>query len=152
MASINFNANEVPEQDDKFELIPAGDYKAIVTESEIKTTKAGTGKYVSLKVQLVEKNRIVFANINHDNPNPTAKSIGQRELADLTKAVGLVTLTDTAQLHNKPIMVRIGIEPAKDGYEASNRVKKWMPISDASTAEVITMPTAKPTGAKPWEL
>jgi hypothetical protein len=155
MASINFNANDVPESEDKFELIPAGDYKAIILESSIKATKAGTGEYVAVKVQIVDgekKGRTVFANLNFKNPNPTAQQIGQRELADLTKAVGLVTLTDTAQLHGKPLTVRIGIEPAKDGYDAANRVKKWLPINQASTPEVITMPSAKSAGAKPWEV
>lgn len=153
MAGINFNANDVPESEDKFDLLPAGDYKAIITESSIKATKAGTGEYVAVKVQIVDgpkKGRTVFANLNFKNPNPTAEQIGRRELADLTKAVGLVTITDTAQLHNKPLLVKIGIEPAKDGYEATNRVKRWMPINQASTAEIITMPTAG--GVKPWEL
>lgn len=153
MATINFNANDVPESEDKFDLIPAGDYKMIVTESTIKATKAGTGEYVAVKLQIVDgdkKGRTIFANLNIKNPNPTAEQIGRRELADLTKAVGLVTLSDTAQLHGKPFVGKVGIEPAKDGYEATNRIKKWLPLNQPSTAEVITMPTA--VGVKPWEL
>ncbi len=152
MATIIFNSADVPEEDNKFDLLPPGDYKVIVTESSIKATKAGTGEYVAVKVQVVDgdkKGRTVFANLNFKNPNPTAEQIGRRELADLTKAVGLVTLSDTAQLHNKPLLVKIGIEPAKGEFDASNRVKRWMPLNQASTPEIITMPTAG--GTKPWE-
>lgn len=151
MASINFNSNDVPA--DEYSLIPAGDYKAVILESSIKPTKSGTGELVAIKVQIVDgekKGRTLFHNINYKNANPTAEAIGRRELADLTKAVGLVQLSDTAQLHGKPFVARIGIEPAKDGYSESNRVKKFLPIAEASVAEVITMP--KSTGAKPWEL
>lgn len=153
MATINFNANDVPESENNFDLLPPGDYKMIVTESTIKATKAGTGEYVAVKVQIVDgdkKGRTIFSNLNIKNPNPTAEGIGRRELADLTKAVGLVTLSDTAQLHGKPFVGRVGIEPAKDGFDASNRIKKWLPLNQPSTPEIITMPTAG--GVKPWEL
>ncbi len=63
MASLNgFNAEEV-EPAAKFDPIPAGRYQAIITDSEQKPTKAGTGHYLQLTFQIQEgtyKGRILW--------------------------------------------------------------------------------------------
>jgi hypothetical protein len=42
-----FDANQVEPSSD-FEPVPAGKYLAVITESEMKPTKAGTGHYLQL--------------------------------------------------------------------------------------------------------
>ena len=70
MANLNgFNANEV-DPAVGFDPIPAGKYLAIITESEMKPTKAGTGQYLQLTFQVLEgqyKGRLVWARLNLDN-------------------------------------------------------------------------------------
>ena len=42
-----FDANQV-EPTTEFDPLPAGKYPAVITESEFKPTKAGTGRYLQL--------------------------------------------------------------------------------------------------------
>lgn len=78
MANLQgFNANDV-EPASEFEPIPAGRYLAVVVESEMKPTKAGTGNYLQLTFQIIEgpfNNRLLWARLNIDNPNDTARKI-----------------------------------------------------------------------------
>ena len=54
MANLNgFDANLV-EPTKALEPIPAGKYQAVIIESEMKPTKAGTGQYLELKFQILE--------------------------------------------------------------------------------------------------
>ncbi|QDV24543.1 hypothetical protein Q31a_28620 [Aureliella helgolandensis] len=54
MANLNgFDANSV-EPADELEPIPTGKYIAVITDSEIKPMKSGTGNYLQLTFQIVE--------------------------------------------------------------------------------------------------
>ena len=54
MADLNgFDANEV-DPTTTFDPLPAGKYVAAVTESEMKPTKSGAGKYLQLTFQILE--------------------------------------------------------------------------------------------------
>jgi len=78
-----FDANQVEPSAD-FETLPAGKYEAVITESEMKPTKAGTGHYLQLTFQIIEgefKNRFLWARLNLDNPNATAVQIARAELS-----------------------------------------------------------------------
>ena len=56
MVALNFNANDVDPKK-AFAPLPAGDYMALITESEMKTTNAGTGEYLKLKLEMKETYR-----------------------------------------------------------------------------------------------
>lgn len=106
-----------------FEPIPAGEYLAKITESEIKDTAAGTGKYVKLKFEVIEgeyKGRLIWNNLNIINPNPTAVEIAQKELATICRAIGKPVIQDTNELHGIPMLMKVRIVPAKGDYPASN--------------------------------
>jgi len=45
MSTLNFNANEV-EPSAGFDVIPAGKYNAVISDSEMKDTRSGTGRYL----------------------------------------------------------------------------------------------------------
>jgi len=53
MATLNFNANEVPPAE-ALEAVPAGKYIAVITESEVKPTKSGTGHFLELTFEIIE--------------------------------------------------------------------------------------------------
>ena len=155
----NFNAAEIPEQD-SFEPIPAGWYTAMITASEEKSTKAGTGSYLQLRIDVISgqyENRVLFERLNLDNPNDTAVQIAQRTLASICRAVGIMSPTSSHDLHDKPMQVKVGIQPASGAYEASNSVKGYAPVdgSVASPAKAAakTAPAKTNTASarKPWE-
>ena len=126
MANLNgFDANEV-EPAVGFETIPSGKYLAVITESEIKKTKKGTGKYLEFTFQIIEgeyKGRNQWARLNIENPNPTAVQIAKGELSAICRAVGVMTPKDSVDLHNLPLVITVGMKKREDTGEPTNVVK-----------------------------
>jgi hypothetical protein len=107
-----FDPSAVEPQED-FKVLPAGKYKVLVEESEIKGTKAGTGKYLKLKLKVLDgeaKGRVMFDQVNIDNPNQQCVEIGWRCLSALCRAVGITALSDSAQLVNKVALACVKVK------------------------------------------
>ena len=83
MASLNgFNASEV-EPTAGFGPIPAGSYEGLIIDSEMRSTKAGTGRFLQLKLQITDgdyRGRILWDRLNLDNPSTTAVQIARAGL------------------------------------------------------------------------
>jgi len=128
MANLNgFNPAEF-QDDDSFDPLPAGNYEAIITESEMKDTRDGTGKYLKLTWKLIDGSkydgRLVWENINIINKNPQAVEIAFKTLAKVCKACGINRpVNDSSELHGIPCMIKVSIRPASNGYDESNDVK-----------------------------
>jgi hypothetical protein len=61
-----FNAADV-EPIRRFTPLPAGEYQAIISESEMKPTKDGAGQYLQMKLQILNgqhQNRTLFDRLN----------------------------------------------------------------------------------------
>ncbi len=122
-----FNANEHDKMGD-FSPIPAGEYLAQITKSELADTKAKTGKFLKLEFTIMQgeqKNKKVWARLNIVNPNPQAVEIAQKELATICAAVGLARITDSDELHMKPMMIKVAIKPGEGQYLDSNEIKNY---------------------------
>ena len=93
MANLgNFDANNVDPATD-FEPLPAGKYMAVITASEMKATKAGSGHYLELTFQIIDgplKNRLLWSRLNLDNQNRKAVQIALGELSAICRAVGVM--------------------------------------------------------------
>jgi len=141
-----FQTEEV--EDVSFEPIPAGEYTARVTKSDIKTTRAGNGEYIALQVEIMDEGpyngRIIFENFNIVNPNEQAVKIARSSLKQLCSAVGITDLEDTAELHGTPFRARVKITPARDGYDASNAIAKYMSLDGEAEG-------GGEEGGDPWE-
>ena len=142
-----FDANNV-QPAEGFSAIPAGDYPVIITESELKTTKAGTGKYLKLKLQILSgqfQNRVLFDNLNIQNPSEVAQQIGQGTLSAICRAVGVLTPKDSAELHNKPMMATVKIGKDQNG-NPQNEVKGYKARAKVAASEEKT----EPEGGSPF--
>ena len=155
---FNFDATDIDTSDDRgFEPLPQGKYNAMVIESTIKDTKAGTGKYLELVCQVLDGahvNRKVWHRLNIVNPNPVAENIGRKDLAVLMINLGLPPqMVDTQELHGKPFIMGLKISQ-RDGYEPSNDVSFTAPAANQPTAApMVGRPTPPPTAtvaAPPW--
>ena len=128
MANLQgFNANNVEPTKD-FEPIPAGKYMAMVTASEIKPNKAGTGEFLELTFTVLEgefKNRLLWSRFNLKNPNEMAVKIGQAELSALCRAVGVMTPRDSTDLHSLPVILKVKCKNRKDTGEIVNEIKGY---------------------------
>lgn len=157
-----FHADQYEPAED-FEPLPAGEYPVMVDEAEMKTTKAGTGRFLKLGMVVIGEQyagRKLFANINIRNPNPKAEEIGLRDLASLTVAVGLAVIEDSTDLLGKQLLVKIKVKPADGQYGPSNDVRAYKPLNGTTakpkTAAAPAQPrqtqaatTAAPAGNKP---
>lgn len=158
MAQLHFNAETVA-PDAGFTPLPAGIYTTMITDSEVKLTRSG-GEMAVFTLQVIDgehRGRRLFARINTRNPSAEAERIGQGQLSSLCRAVGVMQLTDTAQLHGKPVRVRVIIRKDDTGqYGDQNEVKGFEPVdggqSGAMAAAVAPRPaTAAPAAAQPWK-
>ena len=151
MAAFNFNAAEVA-PNTGFDPIPAGKYAAVITESEEKPTKAGTGSYLQLTFQVTDgefANRKLWARLNLNNPNDQAVSIARGELSAICHAINVLDLKDTTQLHDLPMVIRVTAKPDKDG-EVRNEIKGYEPLASATAAPQQQAPAKAAPASAPW--
>jgi len=143
----NFDASQV-EPSVALQPIPAGPYIAIISESEMKPTKAGDGRYLQLVFQVIEgehKGRRVWARLNLENPNQTAVEIAKAELSAICRAVGVMKPNDSAALHNIPLEITVGLKRRSDTNELGNETRGY------SKRETAPRPaTATPGSTAPW--
>lgn len=157
MATFNFNANSVePMQPRTYGPLPAGDYEMIIVKSDVKPTKAGTGHYLELEMQVVSgeaSGRRHWERLNVDNPNKQAEEIAKEALAALCFAVGVTDVEDTVQLHDIPFVAHMEIdrkEPDRNritGYATAGAAKPAAPAARPAAPA----PAAAAPAHKPWE-
>ena len=155
---FSFDATGIDTSDDRgFEPLPQGKYNAMIIESTVKDTKAGTGQYLELVCQVLDGahvNRKIWHRLNIVNPNPVAENIGRKDLAVLMSNLGLPPqMGDTQELHGKPFVMGLKISQ-RDGYEPSNDVSFTGPATNQPTAAPMmgrpTPPPTATTAAPPW--
>jgi hypothetical protein len=146
----DFDAETVDSRD-PFEVLPDNTLvTAVLQASEMKTTSKGDGHYLSLEFVVIEgryEGRKFFDRLNLDNPNEQAVKIAERSLSALCHAAGKLKVSDSDELHGIPVVLKLGIDPAKGEYEARNKVKTYLPV-DSGKAAPEKSPTAPKTA--PW--
>ncbi len=128
MATLRgFDANNVDPATD-FEAIPAGKYLAVITDSEVKANKTGTGSYLQFTFQVIDgeyKNRFLWARLNLDNPNATAVKIARAELSAICRAVGVMAPGDSVELHDLPLVISVKCRKRPDTGDLTNEIKGY---------------------------
>jgi hypothetical protein len=151
MANLNgFDANQV-EPTTGFDPVPAGKYLAVITESEMQPTKAGTGSFLIFTLEIIEgeyKRRRLWARLNLDNPNPKAVEIARAELSAICRAVGVLSPKDSTDLHNLPLVVTVKLRKRDDTGDFTNEIrgysKKAAPPTSGQPATNQTPPWKRP--------
>ena len=157
MSNLAFNAAEVAPQQE-FDLLPAGKYIAHIIDSEVSMNSKSTGQVLKLTFEVLEgeyANRKLWARLNITHENADAERIGRSQLSALCHAVGVMQLTDSTQLHDKPVLVTVKIRKDKTGqYPDSNDVSGFAAVSGGPTS--FSKPAAAPTkpaagNTPPWQ-
>lgn len=153
MAQLNetFSTQTLPQSTNSFEPLPAGWYTATIAGAELKSTKAGTGQFISVKYNIdgpTHNGRVVFGNINIRNPNQTAEEIGRQQLGEIMRATGLAQVQDTDQLIGGQLQIKLTVKESEQ-YGASNEVKGFKAAGNAPAAPA-TAPAATGKAAPPW--
>jgi len=169
------NLSEV-EDTSEYTPIPAGDYLVAATQITLDDNRARTGKIIKVTFTVTEGNyagRMIFENFNVQNPNPKAVSIALQNIKAWCIACGLtgnehLTMGMVRGLMGQEFLATVKIDPAKNGYDAQNRIKKFAKLSGTQAAPVATHLTPAPAsvsqpvsastapapaaGKKPWEM
>ena len=127
MAIINFNANDV-EPSKAFDPIPAGKYIAVITDSEMKETRAGTGRYLQLEFEITDgeyAGRKLWSRLNIENQNAEAVRMARADLSAICRAVNVLTPNDSADLHNLPLVIKVHCRKDKNTGEITNDIRGY---------------------------
>tara|TARA_R110002074_G_scaffold64641_1_gene154195 strand:+ start:433 stop:900 length:468 start_codon:yes stop_codon:yes gene_type:complete len=149
-----FNALEI-EPATSYEPLPADWYKVVITDTEEKPTKAMTGSYLQLTIEVIDgqhAGRKVFDRLNLKNPNSVAVEIAQRSLSSICRSINVNDPKDSIELRDKPLMVKLAVKAADGQYGASNDIKEYAATGGA-TASPAPAAAAAPggTATPPWK-
>ncbi|MFQ3588542.1 MAG: DUF669 domain-containing protein [Fimbriimonadaceae bacterium] len=153
-----FDANAVEPSSD-FDPLPAGKYLAVITESEMKPTKSGSGHYLQFTFEVIDgpyKGRYLWARLNLDNPNATAVQIAKAELSAVCRAVGVLAPNDSTDLHDLPLVIHVKCRKRPDTGEVANEIKGYSPKASLAESTAPTRPAAAPAASgkpttPPWK-
>ncbi|MEG3640652.1 DUF669 domain-containing protein [Magnetococcus sp. PR-3] len=148
-----FDASTV-EPNQPYEPIPAGDYVAQITSSEMVDNSAGTGQYLQLEFTVLQgecAGRKVVDRLNLVNPNPKAVEIAYGDLSAICHAVNVPGVNDSMELHGKPLTVSVKVKSYKDGDETkySNEVKGYSPAAGVGAVPPQAQPQIQQPPAQP---
>ena len=158
MATLGFTVSgaQAPEASGDYELLPAGVYDATITQVDLRDTKAGTGNYLNVRLDIVgpsHEGRVVFGMITLRNPNDTAERIGREQLQKIAHYGNLGEISDTDQLVGARVGIKVGIRKSEE-YGDRNEVKDYLAPKiggqKASAAAPAQPSASAPAGAPPW--
>ncbi|HEX8875509.1 MAG TPA: DUF669 domain-containing protein [Phycisphaerales bacterium] len=155
MATLNnFDANQV-DPSVALDPLPAGKYLAVVSESELKPTKTGGGKYLQLTFQIIDgefKGRLVWARLNLENKSEMTVKIARGELSAICRAIGVMQPKDSVELHNVPLEINVGLKKRDDNGEFTNVIKGYAKKGGGGAPMSARAPvSAGPGSTPPWK-
>lgn len=122
------NIDDLPDNENSYEPLPAGDYVAKICKAEVCQAKSG-GQYIKLRFDVVgptHAGRVIFSNINIVNPNETAQRIGLSQLKDLMRAINVTSVSSVDQLIGHNVTIKVSVRKDEQ-YGDSNDVKAYKP-------------------------
>lgn len=169
MAELNYESNH-QDGEQSFDVLPAGEYSAIIEASDYVDNKQGTGRILKLTYQIIDgpgecKGRKIFENLNLENASDQAAQIAKRSLNSICAACGIAFLKDSEELHNIPMIIDVRVKDSAE-YGKQNRIAKHSPMDGVGgTAQAAETPAPAPAksatpkstaaggkaGARPWE-
>lgn len=152
MATMNFNAGDVAPQNN-YDPIPPNKYLCMITDSKIAPNAKNTGTLLTLTWEVIEegpyKGSMIFDNLNVQHQNAKAQEISQRQLSAICHATGVMNVSDSVQLHNIPVIVKVDIERS-EGYSPKNITKGYEAYGGtAETLEERTAPKVQAPAHRP---
>jgi len=167
MASLNkvYTAQELPQGGDgEFSPIPDGVYDAVITMTDVKSSKNNPANlYIEVTYTVTGpqyQNRKIFDIVNFQNASPTAQAIGSARLRAMMDSTGLSTVRDSAEFHNRRVKIKVATDAGQGEYGPKNKVTAVLPSSGAqaaaapahgvATGAVVQAARPKAATAAPW--
>lgn len=149
--NLNFDPSGI-DVEDTFAPVPTGWYLCVIVDTVEKVSRAGHA-YLKFEMECIEgphKGRRFWDNLNVNHPTPITRTIAQKTIARIMKAVGLPQARATEDLHMKPLMVKVKLitEEENPEYGPKNEVKGYKPVGSA-TAQPEVAPASSTQDAAP---
>ena len=151
MTQLNFDATTVAPQE-SLSPIPAGVYLAQIVDSDVQPLRSGRGTGLQLTFQVLEgacANRKVWTSLNIRHENSEAERIAQSQLSAICLALGQPRLSDSVQLHNKPIRIRVTIRKDETGQYGDRNEIKGYEAAGGAVRSTVNLPNQAPAPAAP---
>lgn len=145
-----------------FTPVPPGEYRVRIADSDMVENGAKTGHFLKLELEILDgehAGRKLIERLNIDNPNQQAVDIAQRTLNAICVAAGKLSISDSNELHDIPMIAVVKVDPAKpymkDGVQQpgspQNSVKTYKPVGAASAAKPTPAASNSNTSSPPWK-
>lgn len=144
--------------------IPPGEYRVHVVDSDMKENSKRNGSFLLLELEVLDgehAGRKLTERLNIDNPNQDAVDIAQRALNAICVAVGKLSISDSTELHNVPMIAVVKVDPAKpyvdkDGNQRpgspQNSIKAYKPVGGSTSSTGSgPAPAANTNSSPPWK-
>lgn len=112
MSAIIFDATNVPIAGER-QIWTKGKYRVVIPASEMKSSKSGGGQVIHFDFKAMDAPYLGLTlkhTVNFTNSNSDAERIGKSELSAICWAVKTPKITDTSNLHGKPLMIDVDTE------------------------------------------
>ena len=120
-------------------VMPVGWYTAEIVKSVIKENNAKNGQHLTFQFKIIDNDdyngRIIFQLLNLVHPNQTAVMIAEKELANICTATGVDVIEDSEELHNIPMMIKVGIQAETAQWPAKNVIKGYKSMDESDNGE-----------------
>lgn len=161
-----WDANTV-EPSKPMDLLPEGDFLAMITAGEWKPTSSGTGERLNLTFDILDgplprpankpfefKGRKMWEGLNLKNPNAQAVEIAKADMSAICRAVGKMKMPNGLRdLYNIPLIIVVKHAKREDNGQMKNVIKGYKPKGSIAAAPAAaqrpTGPIAAPAVAKP---
>lgn len=162
MASLGqtLNLQDLPE--DSYAPRPAGDYEVMITDSAMEQTADKTGQFIKLEYSIQNGQYAggkFYDRLNVVNKSEKAQEIAYSTLRKIMEAVGVNSISDTEQLHNKRMIITVAVQEGKPYQDKTtgetkqgnpqNAIKAYKPYAAAQSTANGTVAAAT-SSAKPW--
>lgn len=145
---------DVKESGGGFDVLPGGQYKMVIVGDELKDNRAGNGKLLVPKLQVVEGAHAgvtIPDYINLTNPNKQCQEIGQGTLKKICRLCNVqYPPTDTTTLYGKPMSVKVAVQSFKSNTTGndlqSNNVKSYSEVK----SQAAPVAAATQSADLPW--
>ena len=148
---FTLTASEMPVAEDTYAPLAEGWYTAIISNVELKDTKAGTGKYLSVRYDITgptSQGRVVFANITVVNPSEKAEKIGREQIGKIMSILKLKEAGNSDVFVGHAIGIKLSIRRSEE-WGDRNEVREYKP---ADFGEFKATPSpADNQSAPPWK-
>jgi hypothetical protein len=142
------------------EVLPPGNYTAQIVNSDIRLTKDGEGHYLFLEIDVLEgpcQGRKLFDRLNLKNAKSQTVEIAKRTLSAICHATGCMQLKDSKELHMIPFLAIVTVQPPKNGYGETNKIRyqQLQPATSAPPPTTTPTPRSAPAAGgfttAPWK-